>query len=100
MGEFAIGQSVARFEDPRLLKGGGRFVGDIVAFVVAETYYQAVDAAELISVDYEVLPAVVSTAEASSNGAPRVWDECTDNIGFVQLFGDKAKADAAFASAA
>src|ERR1700675_2851693 len=30
MGEFAIGQSVARFEDPRLLKGGGRYVDDIV----------------------------------------------------------------------
>src|SRR5258705_11230572 len=30
MGEFAIGQSVPRFEDPRLLKGGGRYVGDLV----------------------------------------------------------------------
>ena len=30
MGEFAIGQSVARFEDPRLLRGGGRYVGDMV----------------------------------------------------------------------
>src|SRR2546423_5982080 len=30
MGEFAIGQSVSRFEDPRLLKGGGRYVGDLV----------------------------------------------------------------------
>src|SRR5262245_22799297 len=29
MGEFAIGQSVSRFEDPRLLKGGGRYVGDM-----------------------------------------------------------------------
>ena len=30
MGEFAIGQGVARFEDPRLLRGGGRYVDDIV----------------------------------------------------------------------
>src|SRR3981189_18806 len=30
MGEYAIGQSVSRFEDPRLLRGGGRYVGDIV----------------------------------------------------------------------
>ena len=30
MGEFAVGQSVSRFEDPRLLKGGGRYVGDMV----------------------------------------------------------------------
>jgi aerobic carbon-monoxide dehydrogenase large subunit len=182
MGEFAIGQSVSRFEDPRLLKGGGRYVGDMVlpgmafgyvlrsphaharirsidtakakaapgvlavltgadwrasgwgdlpvpgglkrrdgsvfqppypalvadrvrwvgdyvAFVVAETYLQALDAAELIAVDYEPLPAVVSTAEASAAGAPRVWDGCPDNIGFVQLFGDKAATDAAFAKA-
>src|SRR4029453_13495081 len=142
MGEFAIGQSVSRFEDPRLLRGGGRYVGDIVlpglvfgyvlrppppharirsidtskakaapgvlavltgqdwqasgwgdlpvpdglkggagrvfrppcpaltkdrarwvgdycALVVAETYHQALDAAELIVADYEPLPAIV-----------------------------------------
>jgi aerobic carbon-monoxide dehydrogenase large subunit len=182
MGEFAIGQGVPRFEDPRLLKGGGRYVGDMVlpgmafghvlrsphaharirsidasrakaapgvlavltgadwqasgwgdlpvpgglkrrdgsvfrppypalatdrvrwvgdyvAFVVAETHVQALDAAELVAVDYEPLPAAVSTAEASSASAPRVWDGCPDNIGFVQLFGDKAATDAAFAKA-
>ncbi len=180
MGEFAIGQSVSRFEDPRLLKGGGRYVGDMVlpgmtfacvlrsphahariraiditkaeaapgvlavltgtdwqasgfgdlpvpgglkrrdgsvfrppypalaidrvrwvgdyvAFVVAESIHQALDAAELIAVDYEPLPAVVSTA-AAIGGSP-VWDGCPDNIGFVQLFGDKAATDAAFAKA-
>src|SRR5262245_20596716 len=167
MGEFAIGQSVPRFEDPRLLKGGGRYVGDMVlpgmafgyvlrsphaharirsidtrkakaapgvlavltgadwtasgwgdlpvpgglklrdggafrppypalaidrvrwvgdyvAFVVAETYLQALDAAELVEVDFEPLPAVTSTAEATAKDAPRVWDDCVDNIGFVQ----------------
>jgi carbon-monoxide dehydrogenase large subunit len=182
MGEFAIGQSVSRFEDPRLLKGGGRyvgdmvlpgmvfgqvlrsphahariraidverakaapgvlavltgadwqaagwgdlpvpgglkrrdgsafrppypalvkdrvrFVGDYVAFVVAETYHQAQDAAELIAVDYEPLPACASTAEATGTGAPRVWDECPDNVGFVQLFGDKAATESALAKA-
>jgi aerobic carbon-monoxide dehydrogenase large subunit len=50
-------------------------------------------------VDYEPLPAIVSTAEATAKGAPRVWDGCPDNIGFVQLFGDKAATDAAFAKA-
>jgi aerobic carbon-monoxide dehydrogenase large subunit len=182
MGEFAIGQSVARFEDPRLLKGGGRYVGDMVlpgmaygavlrsphaharirkidtakakaapgvlavltgadwqasgwgdlpvpdglkrrdgkpfkppypalvkdevrwvgdyvAFVVAETLHLALDAAELIEVDYEPLPAAVSTAAASKPGAPPVWDGAPDNIGFVQLFGDKAATDAAIAKA-
>ena len=184
MGEFAIGQGVSRFEDPRLVRGGGRYtddiklpglvhgivlrsphahakirsidiaaaktapgvlavltsadiktagygdlpvpgglkrrdgspmyrprypilaedrvrwVGDSVAFVVAETVAQALDAAEMISVGYEELPAVTSTAEAPKPGAPRVWDDCRDNICFVELIGDKAAVDAAFARAA
>jgi carbon-monoxide dehydrogenase large subunit len=184
MGEFAIGQGVSRFEDPRLLQGGGhytddiklpgmahgvvlrsphahakiksidtktatvapgvlavltaddvkaagygdlpvhsglkrrdgsptvkprypilaeervRWVGDCVAFVVAETVAQALDASELIEVDYEPLPAVTSTAEAPQPGAPRVWDDCPDNIGFTNLIGDKAAVDAGFARAA
>ncbi len=146
MGEFAIGQSVPRFEDPRLVRGGGRYVGDMtlprithgfvlrsphahakilsintdaakaapgvlavltgadwaasgfgnmpvadrrkrkggrkmyqpanpalvkdrvrwvgdyVAFVVAETVHQAADAAELIEVEYEPLPSITNTA--------------------------------------
>ena len=85
---------------PALAKDEVRWVGDYVAFVVAETYHQALDAAELVEVDYEPLPAVTSTAEATAKGAPRVWDDCPDNIGFVQLFGDKAATEAAFAKAA
>jgi len=184
MGEFAIGQGVSRFEDPRLIRGEGRYtddiklpgmahgvvlrsphahaklkgidvaaaktapgvlailtsadikaagctdlpvpgghkrrdgspmykprypilaedrvrwVGDSVAFVVAETAAQALDAAEMIAVDYEELPAVTSTAEAGKPGGPRVWDDCPDNICFVELIGDKAAVDAAFARAA
>src|ERR1700741_2017023 len=152
MGQFAIGQPVPRFEDPRLVKGGGRYIadmvfpgmahgyvlrsphahariraidaskakaapgvlavltgadykaagfgdlpvpgglkrrngapgyqprypaliedrvrmiGDYVAFVAAENYYQAVDASELIEVDYEALPAIVSTGDAVNPG--------------------------------
>jgi aerobic carbon-monoxide dehydrogenase large subunit len=184
MGEFAIGQGVPRFEDPRLLRGGGhyvddvvlpgmafahvlrsphsharitridttaakaapgvlcvltgedwiksgwgdlpvpathkrrdgstnfrppypalvkdrvRWVGDYVAFVVAETKNQAADAAELIEVDYEPLPAVVATAEAAKPGAPLVWENCKDNICFTAIHGDKAATEAAFAKAA
>ena len=184
MGEFAIGQAVSRFEDPRLLRGGGRYVddivlpgmafghvlrsphaharirkidvtaakaapgvlavltgadwiasgwgdlpvpggmkrrdgspnyrprypalvkdrvrwvGDYVAFVVAETKHQAADAAELIEVDFEPLPAAIGTAAAAKQGTPLVWDDCKDNICFVQVFGDKAATDAAFAKAA
>jgi carbon-monoxide dehydrogenase large subunit len=184
MGEFAIGQPVPRFEDPRLIRGGGRYVadmvfpgtafgyvlrsphaharirsidtakakaapgvlavytgadykaagfgdlpvpgglkrrdgvpgykprypalvedrvrmiGDYVAFVVAETYYQALDASELIEIDYEALPAIVSTGDAVNPGVPLVWEDCPNNIGFIQIEGDKAATDAAFARAA
>jgi aerobic carbon-monoxide dehydrogenase large subunit len=85
---------------PALVKDRVRWVGDYVAFVVAETYRQAQDAAELVGVDYEPLPAVVSTAEASASDAPRVWDECANNICFVALEGNKTATDAAFANAA
>jgi aerobic carbon-monoxide dehydrogenase large subunit len=84
---------------PALADGRVRWIGDCVAFVVAETLHQALDAAELISVDYEALPATVATSEASAEGAVPVWDKCPDNIGFVEVFGDKAATDAAFAKA-
>ena len=161
MGDFALGQAVPRFEDPRLLRGGGRYVDDMVlprmvfghvlrsphaharirsidvsqakaapgvlAVLTGADWeasgwgdlpvgrratggatarppigrasrhwsrtasagsatmsplssprprHQAADAAELIEVDYEPLPAIVSTADAAKPGAPRVWDEC------------------------
>ncbi|HLI22113.1 MAG TPA: xanthine dehydrogenase family protein molybdopterin-binding subunit [Stellaceae bacterium] len=183
MGEFALGQPVSRFEDPRLLRGGGRYVddmvlprmaygyvlrsphaharirsidtkaakaapgvlavltgadweasgwgdlpvptgmkrrdgspsykprfpalvkdrvrwvGDYVAFVVAETLSQAADAAELIAVDYEPLPAVISGEDAVKPNAAKVWDDCPNNVCFVHLEGNKAATDEAFARA-
>jgi carbon-monoxide dehydrogenase large subunit len=94
------GSPMYRPKYPALVKDRVRWVGDYVAFVVAETRHQAADAAELIEVDYEPLPAVVSTAQAAAPGAPLVFDDCKDNISFVYTAGDKAKADAAFAQAA
>ena len=76
-----------------------RAVGDRVAFVVAETEAQARTAAELIEVDYEMLPAVISIDEAVKPGAPQVWDDCPGNVAFALMFGDKEATDAAFASA-
>ncbi len=183
MGEYALGQPVTRFEDPRLLRGGGRYVddlslpnmawgvvlrsrhahakilkldtsqakaapgvlavltwedweasgyasmpipkgrkkrdgspmycpqlpgmtrdrvrwiGDYVAFVVAETKHQALDALELIDVEYEVLPAVLTAEEALKPGAIAVHDDNPDNVCYVHLEGDKAATDAAFAKA-
>jgi aerobic carbon-monoxide dehydrogenase large subunit len=84
---------------PALVKDRVRWVGDYVAFAVAETRAQAMDAVELIEVEYQPLPAVVSTVEAIAPGAPRVHDDCPDNIGFVEVVGDKAATDAAFARA-
>lgn len=183
MGEFAIGQGVPRFEDPRLIRGGGRYVddvklpgmahgvvlrsrhaharirsldveaarkapgvlcvltaadvkaagwgeipvpgglkrrdgspfvkprypilaedrvrwvGDYIAFVVAETQAQALDALELIEVDDDPLPAVNSIEAAIRPDAPKVWENAPDNIGFVEFVGNKEATDAAFARA-
>ena len=76
-----------------------RWVGDYVAFVVAESAAQAADAAELIRVDYEPLRAVVSGEAALRPDAIQVWEDCPNNICFVHLEGDKAATDAAFARA-
>jgi carbon-monoxide dehydrogenase large subunit len=93
------GSPLYRPRYPALVMDRVRWVGDYVAFVVAETYLQAISAAELIAVDYEPLPAVVSTAQAAVEGAPLVYEDCPDNICFVHLGGDKAATDAAFARA-
>ena len=77
-----------------------RHVGDPVAFVVAETLNQARDAAELINVEYEVLPAIVATGEAAKPGAPLVWDGAPGNIWFALERGNKATTEEAFARAA
>ena len=82
-----------------LVEDRPRRVGDPVAFVVAESRAQAQDAAELVAVDYDPLPAVTDTALAGAPGAPLVWDDCPDNICLVHLGGDKEATDAAFAKA-
>jgi carbon-monoxide dehydrogenase large subunit len=77
-----------------------RFVGDPVAFLVAETLNEARDAAELVAIEYDVLPAIVATEDAAKPGAPLVWDSAPNNIWFALERGNKAAADAAFAKAA
>jgi len=83
-----------------LAKGKVRYVGDQVALVIAETREQAKDAAELIDVDYEVLPAVVNSADALKPGAPQIHDEAPGNKCYTWAIGDRAAVDAAFAKAA
>ena len=93
------GKPMIRPPYPALADGQVRHVGDPVAFVVAETLSQAMDAAELVEVDYEPLPAVTDAAKAVEPGAPKVWPDGADNICFVHLQGDKAATDEAFAKA-
>ena len=76
-----------------------RHVGDQVALVIAETYLQAKDAAELIDVDYEILPAVADTATAAGN-ASSVHDDVPGNVCYDWSHGDAAAVEAAFARAA
>ncbi|MDH3739652.1 MAG: molybdopterin-dependent oxidoreductase, partial [Alphaproteobacteria bacterium] len=183
MGEFSVGQAVTRLEDPRLLRGQGRFLDDMVfgrqtyaaivrsphahadiraidataalaalgvhavltgadyradglgpipsmppykkrdgssmfvpdrpaiavervrnvgypvAVVVAETAEQAKDAAELVDVAYDILPAVVSAYDAAQRGAPQLYDDCPGNEAYFYEAGDAAVTDAAFAKA-
>ncbi|GAB3120043.1 xanthine dehydrogenase family protein molybdopterin-binding subunit [Novispirillum itersonii] len=76
-----------------------RHVGDQVAVVIAETLQQAKDAAELLDIDYEELPAVVSPGSVETAGTA-VHDEAPDNVCYDWIWGDKDKTDAAFAQAA
>jgi carbon-monoxide dehydrogenase large subunit len=85
---------------PPLVCDKVRCVGDRVAFVVAESVDQALDAAELVEIDYEALPAVVTVEEAVKDGAPRVYEDCEANRCCVVAFGSEVATDAAFASAA
>jgi len=85
---------------PALVRDRVRHVGDPVVFVVAQTMEQAVDAAELVAVDYDPLPAVAATADAMRPGAPAVWSEAPDNVAFVWEAGNKDGAARGLASAA
>jgi carbon-monoxide dehydrogenase large subunit len=93
------GQPMKEPPHPCLAQGKVRYVGDHVAVVIAETLDGAQDAAELVEVDYEVLPAVANAALARAKGAPVLHDAAPDNTCYVWALGDKAAADAAFAKA-
>ena len=77
-----------------------RYVGEAVAIVVAETPAIAADAAELIAVEYETLPAIGSIARAIADGAPVLADAAPGNVCFRHVLGDAASTSAALASAA
>src|SRR5882672_8493280 len=77
-----------------------RYVGDRMAFVVADSPELARIAAERVEVDYEPLPAVVNVQDAAKEGAPKVWDDNQmGNLAFPLMMGNKDATDAAFAKA-
>ena len=75
-------------------------VGDIVAMVVADTTLEARDAAELISVTWEDLPAVTDMEAALRPDAPLVFAGAPGNVAYDTHIGDKQETDKAFAGAA
>ena len=94
------GTPMKRPPRPALATDKVRFVGDPVAFVVADTLLQAKDAAEAIEVDIDALPAVVRPEEAARPGAPLIHDEAPGNVALDYHFGDSEQVAAAFAKAA
>ena len=94
------GTPMKRPPRPALAADKVRFVGDPVAFVVAQTLLQAKDAAEAIEVDIDTLPAVVRPEEAAGSAAPLIHDEAPGNIALDYHYGDSDQVAAAFAKAA
>ena len=77
-----------------------RHVGEPVVAVVAESRAQAQDAADLVEVEYDMLPSVSTIEDALKPDAPQVWPGAPGNRAGFNRFGDAAKSDAAFAAAA
>ncbi len=86
-----------------LTADAARFVGNAFAMVIAETRNQAKDAAELVEVEWEDLPAIVEAVDAARADAPAHWPAAFTpeygNIAAIYRIGDAAAVDAAFAAA-
>ena len=91
------GQPMKEPPHPILAHDKVRYVGDHVVMVVAETLEQAKNAAELVMVDYAVLPAVVDVRDAKNGAA--LHDAAPDNHCYKWAIGDKSQVDAVFAKA-
>ncbi len=85
---------------PILANGKVRHVGDPIAAIVAETAAQARDAAELVEIDFGILPAVVDMAQAVGGQPAVIHEEAPENLCFDWELGDGAATDSAFAGAA
>ncbi|HVZ92028.1 MAG TPA: xanthine dehydrogenase family protein molybdopterin-binding subunit [Rhizomicrobium sp.] len=92
------GSPVRQSPKPLLAKDKVTFAGEAVAMVVAETYAQAMDAAELVAVEYEPLEARGTLASAP--GGPQIWESAPGNECFDWAAGDEKAVADAFATAA
>src|SRR5437868_13206814 len=89
-----------RLEDARMLTGRGRYVGEPIAVVVAESAALAQDAADAVLVEYNELPAVVDARAALEKGAPQLHANIPGNLVLDFVGGDEAATEAAFARSA
>jgi carbon-monoxide dehydrogenase large subunit len=85
---------------PPLPRDAARFVGEAVAMVIAETAAAARDGADRVAVEWEPLPSVTATADATSDAAPLAWEGTGTNVCVDADVGDAAAADVAFSRAA
>ena len=94
------GGPAPKTDRPLLATGRVRFVGEPVALVIAETRAAGLEAAEAIVVEYSEMPIVTEPTAAMRVGAPTVWDDVPDNIGFLWKRGDADGTDTALAGSA
>jgi carbon-monoxide dehydrogenase large subunit len=87
------GTSLVLPHRPALAADRVMHIGEAVAMVVAESVLSAQDAAELVAVDYEPLPAVIEARDALAEGAPQLWPQAPGNLA-VDWAGPAADADA------
>ena len=98
VGGVPVGGNLKIPAHPPLARDVVRFVGDPIAAVIAESRYQALDAADAVEVSYESLPAISEARQALAEGAPLVHAEFDSNITLEAKF-EAGDADAEFASA-
>ncbi len=85
---FKNGDLMKEPKHPLLVADKARHAGDAIAIVIAESPGQAVDASQVVNVEYEELPCVVDASKAVQQGAPLVHDDVPGNICFDWALGN------------
>ena len=85
---FKNGDAMKEPKHPLLAADKARHAGDAIAIIIAESKEQAVDAAQVVNVEYEELPCVVGAFKATQPGAPLVHDDVPKNMCFDWTLGN------------